>query len=396
LFIPALLSILDPKIEPKEEENAHQSAFARWYGKFIVNHDGKIILSSLLFFMILGAGISLVRIDSNTVRYFKEDVPFRISVDFLQKNLTGPMSYEIVVDSGAKDGIKDPAFLQMVQTFSHQYAKRYKDIRHISSLLDVVKKFHEVITGKNGLPQDQNLIAQYLLLYSLSLPQGMEINDKMDIDEQLLRISASVNIVDTSKDLEMIKWAEQWWANTPYSAKVNGQTAMFAYMQSDVTSTLINSISIAIVVVSAMMLFVFKNIRLLPLLILPNILPIILVLGVMGWLSIDIDLGVAVAGAIIIGVAVDDTIHFLVKYFEAKKLALGDSEAFAYVISYAGEAIIFTTIILSCAFLLFVGSQFYPNYHFGIVTASALVIAVVADLLMLPAIFSKLTKRKRF
>ena len=229
----------------------------------------------------------------------------------------------------------------------------------------------------------------YLLLYSLSLPQGMEINDRMDVNEQFLRITSMVNIVDTSLDLEMIEWIESWWNQTPYTAKTNGQTVMFAHMQHDVTDTLIQSILLAITAVSIMMILIFRNFRMIPLFIIPNILPIILVVGVMGWLGITIDIGVAISGAIIIGVAVDDTIHFLVKYREARRRGDNIEQSLEYVMQYAGSAIIFTTIILSTAFLIFVFSQFLPNVNFGIVTAIALIIAVLVDLLMLPAILSR-------
>jgi predicted RND superfamily exporter protein len=221
----------------------------------------------------------------------------------------------------------------------------------------------------------------------------MEINDKMDINEQKLRLTAQVNIVDTSVDLAQIRYVQAWWNNTPYSASVQGQTAMFAYMQEDVTDTLIYSLSLAIVLVSLVMLVIFKRWKLLWVFLLPNILPVMLVVGLMGWIGINIDIGVAIAGAIIIGVAVDDTIHFLVKYFDARNRGLGLAESFDEVLRYAGKAILFTTIILSISFSLFAFSTFTPNQNFGIVTASALIIAFVVDLLLLPALLSLTDKR---
>ena len=391
LFVPAVLAIINPKINPKDIKKTQDepNKFANKYASFIMKHDSKILVSTIILFAAIGLGITYVKVDSNTVRYFRDDVEFRKTVNFMQSNLTGPMTYEIVVDSKVKDGIKSPEFMKMVETFYEEYKTTYPNVRHLSSLTDVVKKFNEVLNNSKSIPDSQNLIAQYLLLYSLSLPQGMEINDKMDVHERFLRVSASVNIVDTSLDLEMIKWAEEWWAKTPYAATVNGQTAMFAYMQHDVTDTLIQSITLAITVVSIMMLFIFRNIRMIPLFIIPNVLPIVLVIGAMGWLGITIDIGVAISGAIIIGVAVDDTIHFLVKYREARSKGYNFHDSLSYVMQYAGSAIIFTTIVLSSAFMIFSFSQFLPNVNFGIVTAIALVIAVVVDLLMLPAILSK-------
>ncbi len=396
LFVPAVLAILNMKIAPHPETKEEaRHPIARRYSRFVMTHDLKIIIGSILFFIMIGAGILHVKVDSNTVRYFDESVPFRETVDFMQENISGPMSYEIIVDSKIKDGIKEPEFMKTVERFYDEFATTYPAMRHISSLSDVVKKFNEVMNGSKTIPDDKNLIAQYLLLYSLSLPQGMEINDKMDVDEQLFRVSAAMNVVDTSLDLEMIEWVESWWKATPYSAKVNGQTVMFAHMQNDVTATLINSILLAISAVSIMMLFIFRNIRMIPLFIIPNVLPIVLVVGVMGWLGITIDIGVAISGAIIIGVAVDDTIHFLVKYREARRRGENLEDSLTYVMQYAGSAIIFTTIILSSAFMIFVFSNFLPNVNFGFVTAVALIIAVLVDLLMLPAVLSYFDKGKK-
>ena len=396
LFVPAFLAILNPKINTDTNiQEANNHPVAVWYTHFLAKNAKVILLLSTLIFLGLGAGIFQANVDSNTVKYFKKDFPFRVAVKEMQDKLTGPMSYEVVVDSKVKDGIKDPKFLHTVAQFYSELYAKYPDVRHISSLLDVVKTFNKVMNGSKSVPKSQELIAQYLLLYSLSLPQGMEINDKMDIDERLLRVSVSVNLVETSKDLEQIAWIENWWKKTPYSAVVNGQTVMFAHMQHDVTATLINSITLAVISISLVMLLIFRNWRMLPLFIVPNVLPIALVVGVMGWLHIDIDMGVAIAGAIIIGVAVDDTIHFMVKYIEARKRGDNLEDAMKYVLSYAGSAIIFTTIVLSIAFLVFVFSSFNPNYHFGVVTASALIIAVIVDLVALPALLMLIDNKEK-
>ena len=401
IFMPAMLLLLNKEIKVNSKNRSENIQDNRYknYARFLISNDKKIVLSTSLLFIIFGIGLFQVKVDSNTIRYFGKEVEIRRSTEFTMKNLTGPMSYEIVVDSMKKDGIKDPLFLNTLQRFYDEYQAKFSDVRHMSSLLDIVKQFNKVMHANKeefyNVPNSKELVAQYLLLYTMSLPQGMEINDKMDIEERLLRVTGQINLVDTSKDLEMIKWAQNWWKDTPYTARVDGQTAMFAYMQSDVTDTLIYSMSIAMGLVSLMMLIIFKNIKMLSIFILPNILPIILVVGVMGWIGITIDMGVAVSGAIVLGVAVDDTIHFFVKYFDAKKKGLSLEDSIAYVFQYAGTAIVFTTIILSLSFLLFMGSSFAPNFNFGIVTASALIIAFIADLLLLPAILSMIDKGRK-
>ena len=392
VWMPAMLLFLKKPIKGKVLEKVKREK-SLGYGKFIVNNNKKIVLFTSIIFTLLAIGITKVKVDSNTIRYFDKEVEIRQSSEFMMQHLTGPMSYEIIVDSGLKDGIKNPKFMKSVEHFYEDFQNNFSEVRHLASLVDTVKRFNKVVDGRDEIPNNQNLIAQYLLLYSLSLPQGMEINDKMDINEQKLRITGQIDIVDTSKDLEMIAYIENWWKNTEYTATVQGQTYMFAHMQKDVTNTLIYSLSLALLLVTIVMFLIFRRLKLLWVFILPNILPVVLVIGLMGWVGITIDIGVAIAGAIIIGVAVDDTIHFLVKYFDARKRGLSMEDTFDEVLQYAGKAILFTTIILTVAFSIFVFSNFSPNQNFGVVTAFALVIAFVVDLLLLPALLSLADKK---
>ena len=389
LFVPATLAILNIKVKVKpKKENKGIGEFSKKYAKFIIQNDKSIILFFIIIFGGIGFGLTKLQVDSNAVKYFREDVPFRQTIKMIEKNLTGPLSYEIVIDSKKTDGIKDVNFMKTVDKFSKEFKEKFPNARHTSSLVDIVKKFNEVIDSKKTIPASNELIAQYLLLYSLSLPQGMEINDKMDVNERLLRLTASMNVADSSEDLKQIAWINNWWKKEPYSVEVNGQTAMFAHMQHDVTDTLINSLLLSIVMTSLVMLLIFRSIKMIPLFIIPNVLPIILVIGVMGWLGISIDIGVAISGAIIMGIAIDDTIHFLIKYTQARKKGLTLEDALAYVMHYAGSAIILTTVVLSSAFIVFRFSQFMLNANFGLITAIALLIAVCVDLLLLPAMLS--------
>ena len=390
VWMPAVLFLLKRStVKQTDPADIPDAVYFLGYGAFIVRHDRKIVLLFGILALLLGGGLLNVKIDSNTIRYFDKSVEIRKSSEFNMAHLTGPMSYTIIVDSQKRDGIKDPAFLKTVEQFSLAYKKAFpKDVRHVSSLLDIIKRYNKIFNGSQTVPKNRELIAQYLLLYSSSLPQGMEITDKIDFDQRKFRITVLTNIVDTSKDLKMIHYAQQWWAHTPYKAEITGQTVMYAFMQKDITDTLVYSLSLTLVIVSLMMLLIFKRLKILWILLLPNILPVVLVLGVMGWLGITVDMGVAIAGAIIIGVAVDDTIHFLVKYFDAAKRGLGMEARFDEVLRYAGRAMLFTTVVLTFAFSVFVFSTFTPNQNFGIVTATALVIALATDLLFLPALLS--------
>ncbi len=395
VWMPSVLLLLKKPIKGSIEKE--HKPMIEGYGKFIVTNDKKILALFGLLIVVVGLGLAFVKIDSNTIRYFDKSVEIRKSAEFTMEHLTGSMSYILLVDSGKKDGIKDPEFLRTIEKFYADYQLQFpKDVRHVFSLLDTIKRYNKIMNAKESVPEDRKLIAQYLLLYSMGLPQGMEITDQMDFDQRKLRITILTNIVDTSKDIKMIEYAKKWWAKTPYKLTLTGQTAMYAYMQKNITDTLIYSLTLTILIVSLMMLLIFKRLKILWILLIPNILPVVLVIGMMGWMGLTIDMGVAIAGAIIIGVAVDDSIHFLVKYFDARKRGLGMAESFDEVLHYAGRAIIFTTVVLSLSFSIFVLSSFTPNQNFGVVTATALILALLIDLVLLPALLSVMDKDTQY
>jgi len=360
------------------------------YGAFIVRHAKIIIVFFMIFFVAAGYGLRYLKVDSNSIKYFSPDTVVRSGSNFIEKHVTGPMVYEVVLDSGHKEGIKDPIFLQQIIRFEKALKARYPTVRFTMSLKDIIVRMQKVLNpeANSTLPKEKNLVAQYLLLYSMSLPQGMEINDRVDTNERYLRETLCCNVQDTSKDLEMIGWIKSWWrTHTPYHADVQGQTAIFAYMQSSVTDTLIISIASTLLIVMASMFLIYRNLKMLLLFILPNIAPIVLVAGMMGYLDISIDIGVAISAAVILGISVDDTIHFFSKFFSVIE-KMDVAKSIDYVMTHSGNAMILTTFILSCTFAVFGVSSFTPNVNFAVVTIVALNIALILDLVLLPAILS--------
>ncbi|MCV6608343.1 MAG: MMPL family transporter, partial [Campylobacterales bacterium] len=360
------------------------------YGEWIVKNDRKIVGIFAVLIIIVTVGLKDLKVDSNSIKYFDKESVVRSGSDFVEKNLTGSMVYEIVLDSKENEGIKDLKFLQKIVDFEKELKQRYTNITFTFSFKDIMVRMDRELNNKRvgEIPDNQSLIAQYLLLYSMSLSQDDGLDDKIDSNERFLRLTINSKIVDTSKDLKMIDWIENWWqSNTKYSADVQGQTSIFAYMQSSVTDTIVVSILVTLLIVSIAMFLIFKKIKMLWIFILPNIAPIIIVAGVMGYLGINIDIGIAISAAVILGIAVDDSIHFFSKYFDGIK-EMSFPKTIDYIISHSGNAMILTTFILSLTFSLFMVSSFVPNVNFAIVTVIALNVALLLDLILLPALLS--------
>ena len=394
-LVPALLLLLNDtyKIKPIKFLNFIHT---KGYGAFIVRHDKQIVIGFMAIMLTIGYGLTSLKIDSNSIKYFDESTTVRSGSNFIEKSITGSMVYEIVLDSTVQDGAKSPEFYKKITEFEKVLLKRYPNITFTTSVKDIIERMHSVL-DKNSittLPDNQNSVAQYLLLYSMSLPQDMGLNDKMDSDQRFLRLSINSKIQDSSKNLEMMKWIELWWKqNSDYSATVQGQTSIFSYMQNSIMDTILFSISATLILVVFAMFFIFKNIKMLWIFILPNIAPILLVGGMMGYLGRNVDTGVAISASVILGIAVDDTIHFFSKYFQAIK-TMSFEESIDYVINHSGAAMILTTLILSFTFSIFGVSSFVPNVNFAIVTVVALNIALLLDLVLLPALLSLFYNKK--
>ena len=395
-IVPAIILTLSAEHKVKAVKIINL-AHIEGYGAFIKYHNKKIVFIFSVAMVLALYGLTELKVDSNSIKYFAKDTVVRSGADFVEKNLTGSMRYEIILDSGKKEGAKEPKFLESIVHFEENFKEHFANVRFTTSLKDIVVRMQKVVNpnAKNLLPADKNLVAQYLLLYSMSLPQGMELNDKIDTQERYLRLTINSDIVDTSKDIKMINWIKNYFkTETTYSADVQGQTAIFAYMQSSVTDTLILSISMTLIIVAFTMLLIFRKLKMLWLFLIPNIAPIIFVGGVMGYLGISVDIGVAISAAVILGIAVDDTIHFFSKYFDSIK-EMKFEQSIDYILSHSGNAMILTTLILSFTFAIFGVSSFVPNVNFAIVTVSALNIALLFDLVLLPALLSLLFNNQR-
>lgn len=400
VLLPALLSIINPKIKVKPQKANNLKTFIRKYTNFIVKNDIAIIVISLLFTFLCAFGIKNVTVDTEFAKQFDKSTPIRKSADFVEKNISGTISMEIIIDSKKESGITDPQLMKNVENFSAAFIKRYKKVRHINSLTQVVKKYHQLMNGGKKefykIPDSKELISQYLLLYSLSLPQGMGINDMMDVNQRFLRVTAMINIVSETEKLKMYNWTRNWWEkNTQYSASIEGITMISGHMRLQLTNTLIQSIALALVFVTLIFWFTFKSKFFMAVSTLPNIAPLLIAVGLTGWLGINLDLGMAIVFVVIIGIAIDDTVHFLAKYKAAIKKGESLLEAIEESFLLSGSAIIITTVILVVGFGTFLFSDFALYENFGLLSSVALTLAMIFDLMLLPAIISVVEKRKK-
>lgn len=399
-FLPAMLSVLNPKVKKQEYKTKKLKVLVKNYTNFVVDNDKKIVLASFTLIIFSIIGFKDVNVDTEFLKQFDESTQIRKSAQFVQDNIGGTIPIEIIIDSKEKSGINESEFMKDVDSFSKAFAQRYERIRHISSLADIVKKYNQLMNGNKeqfySIPNSKELISQYMLLYSLSLPQGMGINDLMDVDSRYLRVTAMINIASELEKLEMYTWTDEWWkTNSKYTASVEGLTMISGHMRTELTDTMIKSISLALLFVTLIFWYAFKSKFFMLVSTIPNIIPLLVAIGITGWIGINVDLGMAIVFVVIIGVAVDDTVHFLAKYKAAQEKGKSVVESIEESLLLSGSAIIITTVVLVLGLGTFLFSDFTLYSNFGFISSISLFLAMVLDLLLLPAILSFVEKKRR-
>ncbi len=399
IFLPAILSIANPLVKTKKQKTINLKIFINKYTKFIVKNDKAIVVSSLIFILFCIVGVKDISIDTEFAKQFSEETSIRKSSDFVEKNIGGTISIEIIIDSKEKSGITNPKLMQAVEDFNKAFKNKFEKIRHINSLTQVVKRYHKLMNGGNDkfykIPDSKELISQYMLLYSLSLPRGMGINDMMDVESRFLRVTAMMNIASETEKMQIYEWTKNWWKqNSNFTATIEGITMISGHMKVQLTDTIIKSIFLALIFVTFIFWVTFKSKFFMLISTLPNIAPLLISIGLTGWFSINLDLGMAIVFVIIIGIAIDDTVHFLSKYKVAIQKTKILSEAIEEALLFSGTAIVITTIVLVLSFGTFLFSNFTVYSNFGLLSSISLSLAMLFDLMLLPAIISLVEKNR--
>ena len=395
-LLPALLSVF-PLRRPRPHggwENHLERLSA-----FVTARRKLLLWASPLVVLALATGIPRSEVSDNWLHHFDDRYTFRTDTDFIVENLTGLDRMEYSLNSGREGGIVDPGYLRAVESFAEWYRSQ-PEVHHVQAFPDIVKRvsknMHGDVPAFYRIPDDPDFIAQFLLLYELSLPFGADLNDRMDIAKSATRMTVVLKDTSTRNHLDIDARAQAWLqANAPEIAgPASGFTMISAHMSDENISSMLWGTITATGLISLILLLVFRSIRIGLICLVPNFIPAVMAFGLWGYLSGKIGLGGSVVTAIAIGIIVDDTIHFLTRYLKARQERLPSPEAIRATFRAVGPALWTTTAILAAGFLVFSSSGYEPSWVLGILVAITIIFALIADLLFLPALLMALDRKK--
>ena len=395
-LLPALLSILPLRAPAARSE---RTPFFDRFGAFVVKRPTMLLCLMVVLVAALIAGVPRNVLTDNWPEYFDDRYEFRQDTDFILENLNGLYKLEYSLNAGSEGAITEPAYLQAVDAFAEWYREQ-PDVTHVQAFSDIMKRLNKNMHGDDialyQLPDNPELAAQYLLLYELSLPFGADLNDRIDVGKSATRLTVTVGGVSSQALLELDARAQAWLqANTPdLATEATGFSIVFSDLfQRNIYSMLRGTI-IAMGLISLILIVVFRSVKLGLVSLIPNFIPAIMTFGLWGYLVGQVGLAGSIMTAIAFGIVVDDTIHFLTKYRKARREGQSSSDAVRETFRTVGRALWTTTAVLSAGFLIFATSGFEVSWTLGVMVTMTIVLALLADFLLLPAILIALDRKK--
>ncbi|MEO1887693.1 MAG: MMPL family transporter [Methyloprofundus sp.] len=395
-LLPALMTILPVRVKAKEELD---NPFMKGLAAFVIKRRKALLIGNSLLAVILMSFIPLNEINDEFVKYFDESIEFRRATDFMNDNLSGIYNIEISIDSGSAGGMNEPAYLAKVEQFQH-WLEQQPEVVHVNSFTDTFKRLNKNMHGDQqqwyALPEQRDLAAQYLLLYEMSLPYGLDLNDQINIDKSGIRVVASMENLSTKQMLDIEQRLHDWMDMnfSEYTINAASPVLMFSHIgQRNIIRMLIGSVA-ALILISIILIFAFRSVKLGLISLIPNLIPAGMAFGIWGLVDGQVGLGLSVVTGMTIGIVVDDTVHFISKYRRAKvEKGLSTEEAVRYAFSTVGVALWVTSLVLVSGFTVLSTSSFLMNSGMGLMTAITIAVALLMDFLFLPPILMTLDKK---
>ncbi len=399
-ILPALLMILPVRVKIKDPSTVKDS----WYeklGKYVSGKPRQMALASGVVILIFGFIAQKNIFNDEFVNYFDKTVKFRTDTDFISDNLTGMYTVEFSLPADESGGINKPEYLNTLNEFE-VWLQQQPEVIHVNSYAEVAKRINKSMHGDDlayyKTPTSREEAAQYLLLYEMSLPFGLDLNNQINVDKSETRVTVTTKNLRSPDQIAFSKRAEKWIDdNAPKYMHTLGTspTLMFSNLGFRQADSMLNGNIIAGILITILLIFSLKSLKLGLISIVPNLAPVVIGFGVWALVSGQINTGMVVVFGMTLGIVVDDTIHFMSKYIRARReYNYSAVEAVQYAFTTVGKALVTTTIVLLAGFTVLSQSSFGLNNGMARISTIIILSALLIDFILLPSLLI-LTSRKQ-
>ena len=391
-LIPAIIHLLPMRIAKHRDGDKALRALTR-FADFVTTHHRKILVVMSITTLTLIAFVPRIELNDEFVEYFDQRVEFRRDTDFTQQHLRGIYLTEYSLRADGAGGISEPTYLNNLETFA-EWLRQQAEVEHVFSYTDIIKRLNKNMHADKPdwylIPDSRELAAQYLLLYELSLPYGLDLNDRVNIDKSATRLTVTLTDISSAEARAFYRKTADWLtANTPESMWTDptGGSVLFSYISQRNVESMLRGNIIAVIAIAFIMMLALRSVGFGLLSLIPNAVPILVAFGIWALMVGQVGMPAATVSATSLGIIVDDTVHFMIKYLRAiRDKDMDRPDAIRYAFETVGLPIVATTVILAAGFGLLTASSFKLNDEMGMLTAIAIIVALFVDFLLLPAI----------
>ncbi|MGD8515232.1 MAG: MMPL family transporter [Granulosicoccaceae bacterium] len=396
-ILPALMMILPVRHKPRQRGSELMGKFA----DFVISSRKRLIIIMAGAIVMLVSFVPRNELNDEFVKYFDETVEFRRHTDYSSENLTGIYMIEYSIPAQGAGGIAEPVYLRKLDEFAQWY-RAQANVMHVNVLTDTMKRLNRNMHGDDAewykLPEERPLAAQYLLLYELSLPFGLDLNNQINVDKSSTRVTVTMNNVSSNDVLAMEAMSDDWIKqNLPdyMQAKGSSSTIMFAHIGARNIRSMLLGTTIALLLISLTLVVALRSVKIGLISMIPNLVPAAMAFGLWGLLVGKVGLALSVVSSMTLGIIVDDTVHFLSKYLRARREeGMSSPDAVRYAFTTVGMALVVTSVVLVAGFLVLSLSAFELNSGMGLLTAITISFALAADFLFLPPLLMKIEEKQ--
>ena len=404
VMIPAMLAFTPLKSSAAiEKGSARMDRLLLGIARFSTSYPIKIIVLSLIVFVVFSPAIFRLKFSHNIVEYFPDTMPYRQDLDFIDRSLKGSVTLELVLDTAQENGLYDPRLLNQVENFCRQTEQIQRldiSVGKVYAVTDVLKETHRALNENNPefyrVPKNRQVIAQEFFLFENSGSDDLE----RIVDSQFskTRITIKTPWMDAVISRDFIREIEKKIRSFGIENTTLHVTGLMSLMVRAIIAaihSMTKSYVIALVVITILMIFLIGDWKVGLLSMIPNLVPIFITMGLMGLSGNPLDLNSIMIGSIALGVVVDDTVHFMYNFQKYYTKTSDPYYAVRETLLGTGRALLITSLVLSTGFFILMAASLNHLIRFGFFTGIAILIALLADFFLMPAMMVLIRKKRK-
>ncbi|MDD5584563.1 MAG: MMPL family transporter [Candidatus Omnitrophica bacterium] len=392
VFIPTfhILLKIPPDLEKQLGFKIDATRFIMALTRFIESRKKWFWPGIILVILISVIGIFRIRVETDHLTFFRKNSEVYKSTIFIEKNIAGVSNLEIVVNTKKVDGVKDPENLKEIEKLVN-FLRQQKEIDKAMSIIDFLKDMNRALYDNNEeyyrIPDTREAVAQNLLLYSMSPRRNDIEKDFVDYPYQLARIRCRISEHNSRKIIALVERIKSYIKKDirpDLEVNMSSYPVIYSNMVNSITQGQAEGFLLCVITLLLTAIYYFRSFKIGALTMIPNIIPILFVLGFMGWTGITLNVGTALTTGIALGLIMDDTTHFFNRFGMNLSQEPDYVKNMRQTFLLTGEPMIFSSLVMTASYSVLLFSEFRLTAIFGLLCALTTLVALWCDLLLTP------------